>query len=275
MLRARKRVFLLAAALALLAAPAAFGQAEQQQQQQARQDAEHVTVKMFQNRVYEVRNRDPQSLLRVLAPLGSGFRGAVMSANSDFRTITVRDFPENLAVVEEAIRRFDQPEAVRPGIEFRVHLLVASNEEAPPGRLPAELADVARQLQSSLGYKSFSLMGSQVLRSKEGPGITHNKGIANLKAPGDTPASKNPVFYSYNIRGLRIETPPAAPGRIQVEDFNLQMSIPLSLGDDKTVYQDVGFQSPVSLREGERVVVGTTSIADKSVVVVLSATTVR
>ena len=276
MFRAQMRVFLLAAALsalATLAGPSA--RAQGQQPQTPRPEDTYVTSKMFQNRVFEVRNRDPHSLLRVLAPLGSGFRGAVMSANADFRTITVRDFPENLAVVEEAIRRFDQPEPSRPGIEFRIHFLIASNDGAAANPLPAELGEVARQLQSALGYRNFSLMGSQVMRGKEGIGITHNKGVADLKAPGDTPASRNPVFYSYNIMNVKLDTASASAPKVLAEQFQLQMRVPLSLGDEKISYQDIGFQSPVNVREGERIVVGTTTIADKSVVVVLSASTVK
>src|SRR5687767_4678994 len=98
----------LALALLLLAAPAALAQSEAQ-----RQDDNYVTQKMFQNRVFDVKNRDPQSLVRVHAPLTSGFRGAVVSANPEFRTISVRDFPENIAVIEEAIRRLDTPEGPR------------------------------------------------------------------------------------------------------------------------------------------------------------------
>ncbi len=158
----RPRTFL-ALALLLLAAPAALAQSEA-----PRQEDNYVTQKMFQNRVFDVKNRDPQSLVRVLAPLTSGFRGAVVSANPEFRTISVRDFAENIAVIEEAIRRLDMPEAARPAFEFSVHLLVASNDEAVANRYPAELADVVKQLQGSLGYKNFSLMGSQIVRAREG-----------------------------------------------------------------------------------------------------------
>src|SRR5215217_875069 len=139
---------LLALALLLLAAPAALAQTEA-----PRQEDNYVTQKMFQNRVFDVKNRDPQSLVRVLSPLTSGFRGAVVTANPEFRTISVRDFPENIAVIEEAIRRLDTPEVARPSVEFQVHMLVASNEEALPNRYPAELAGAVKQLQSTLGYK--------------------------------------------------------------------------------------------------------------------------
>ena len=254
---------LLALALLLLAAPAALAQTEA-----PRQEDNYVTQKMFQNRVFDVKNRDPQSLVRVLAPLTSGFRGTAVSANSEFRTISVRDFAENIAVIEEAIRRLDTPEAARPSVEFRVHMLVASNDETAGNRYPAELADVVRQLQSSLGYKNFSLMGTQIVRGKEGRGDNSNRGVADIRMASDTPANKSPVYFSYNLSNVSLDG-----ARVQVEQFSMEMKVPLWLGEGKIVYEGVGFKNPVSLREGERVVAGTTSIADKNVVVILSATT--
>src|SRR5215217_6464908 len=239
---------LLALALLLLAAPAALAQTEA-----PRQEDNYVTQKMFQTRIFDVKNRDPQSLVRVLAPLTSGFRGAVVSANPEFRTISVRDFPENIAVIEEAIRRLDMPEAARPSVEFRVHMLVASNDEALGNRYPAELADVVKQLQSSLGYKNFSLMGSQIVRGKEGRGDNSNRGVADLRMVNDTPASKNPVYYSYTLNNVTLDNA-GGPARVQIEQFSMEMRVPLWLGGEKMVYETVGFKNPVSLREGERVV---------------------
>lgn len=257
---------LLALVLLLLAAPAALAQ------DAPKQEDNYVTQKMFQNRVFDVKNRDPLSLARVLAPLTSGFRGATVVPNSEFRTISVRDFPENIAVIEEAIRRLDLPEPARPAVEFRVYFLVGSNEEAQAGRYPSELNDAIKQLQSTLGYKNFNLIGTQIVRSKEGRSANVNRGVADILMPNDTPANKSPVYYSYQMNGVSID---GAPGqaRVQVDDFNMDLKVPLWLGGDKLTYEPVGFRNPVSLREGERVVAGTTSIADKTVVVLISART--
>lgn len=258
---------ILALALLVLAAPAALAQSEP-----ARQEDNFVTHKSFQNRVFDVKNRDPQGLVRVLAPLTSGFRGAVVSANPEFRTITVRDFPENIAVIDEAIRRLDTPEPARPAVEFRVHMLVASNDEAVGNRYPAELSDVVKRLQTSLGYKNFSVMGSQIVRAREGSSTNWNKGVADLRLANDTPANKNPVYYSYSLNAVSLEGS-GPQTHLRVGQFNMEMRMPLYLGGDKIVYETVGFNNPVSLREGEHVVAGTTSIADKNVVVILTAKT--
>src|SRR5437763_7220087 len=255
--------FFRALALALAFAPAALAQSEQSAQ---KQKDNYVTSKMLQNRVFEIKNLDPVNLARVLSPLTSGFRGAVVSPNQEFHTITVRDFPENITAIEEAIRRFDTPEVSRPGIEFRVHMLVASNDESAANRYPAELSEVVKQLQSTLGYKNFTLMGSQIVRSREGRGDNYNKGVADLRMANDTAASKNPIFYSYDFNTISLDQS-GGQTRVPVGDFNMDMKVPLTLGDNKIIYEQVGFRNPVLLREGEQVVVGTTSIADKSVVV--------
>ena len=264
------------AALALLVVCLAAAAARAQEPKPAPPAEENVvTGKGFSNEVFEVKNRDPLALARVIRPLGSGFKGSIMEHNQEFRTITVRDFPENIAVIREAIRRLDTPQPPRPSIEFHVHLLVGTNDESVTSDFPAQLGDLVRQLRTTLGYKNFSVMGSQVMRSKEERvGDVYNKGVADLKVTKAALAEANPVFYEYHLRQFAVTEAGGQP-RIQVDDFTLALRMPLLLSPDKITYQDVGFRNPVTLREGERVVVGTTSVGDKSVVVVLTATTMR
>ncbi|HWS53583.1 MAG TPA: hypothetical protein VN228_05630 [Pyrinomonadaceae bacterium] len=262
----------LALALASLCLAAAGALAQEQTPKPAAED-NFVREKGFASEVFEVRNRDPLKLTSVLTPLGSGFRGAALTPNVEFRTISVRDFPENIAAMREALRRLDTPEPPRPAIEFHVHLLVGANDERVTNDFPAPLGDVVRQLRATLGYRNFSVMGSQVLRSKEGRGDVYNKGVADLRLTNAALAASNPVFYEYHLRSFSLDAA-AGPTRVQVDDFNLSLRVPLLLSPDKVTYQDVGFRNPVALREGERVVVGTTSVGDKSVVV-LSATTMK
>ena len=84
----------------------------------------------LKSKLIEVKNRDPRTLLDVLRLLGSPV--GVISANQEFRTITVRDFPENIVIIEDAIRRLDTPEPAHPDLEFRIHVLIASNAPSIP-----------------------------------------------------------------------------------------------------------------------------------------------
>src|SRR6266480_6333784 len=107
----------------------------------------YVTNTGFKNRVFEVQNRTPEDLVPVIRLLTSGFKGAQLSASNEFRTITVRDFPENIAAIDEALKRLDTPEAARPNIELRIHVLLASNKDGVPNQYPADLKDVIAELQ--------------------------------------------------------------------------------------------------------------------------------
>jgi hypothetical protein len=257
---------LLAAALTLLLAPTAFAQ----NAPGAEGEPRYVTQKGFGNRVFEIKHRKPANLAQVLRTLGSGFVGAAVTHNNEFRTITVRDFPENISAMEEALRRLDTPEAPRRGVEFQVHLLVATNDPGVANNIPAELSDAVGRLRSSLGYRNFSLLGSQLARSHDGRGETFNKGVAELRLAGDAPAGRNPVHYHYHIRAVSLGGGPG-PAHVQVDDFSVEIRFPTTATPDNRHFESVAFRNPVTLREGERVVVGTTSVGDKSIVILLSA----
>src|SRR3979409_2432727 len=124
--------------LIVVLATAALGQA---QSQPAPTD-NYVTNSGFKNRVFEVHNRMPEDLIPVISLLTSGFKGAKLAASNEFRTITVRDFPENIAAIDEAIKRLDTRELSRPDIELRMHVLLASNKEGAVNEFPTDLKDV-------------------------------------------------------------------------------------------------------------------------------------
>jgi hypothetical protein len=236
---------------------------------------ETVTEKNFRSKIVELKHVDPNSLYGVIRPLGSGHKGSVITLNRELKLFTVRDFPENIAAIEEAIRRLDRPEQPRPDIEFRIHILIASNG-APKtsGDFPAELGEVVKQLQTTLSYRNYYMMTSQVLRSKEGPGSLGNKGVAEFKLSPDTAGSQNPIFYEYRIERMTLEPSAAGSWKVQIGNFNFAVRIPV-INASGLQYENVGFNTPVGVREGEKVVVGTTSMQDKGIVIVIVANIVK
>jgi len=230
---------------------------------------EYVEEKGFKGRVFEIKYRDPYGLVQVLKPLGSGFKGSNFAVDRQFKTVTVRDFPENLAAIEEAIKRLDTPEAPRPDIEFSVHVLIASTAAGGTEDYPAELNDVVKQLKQALKYKSYGLMTSGLHRAKEGPGPVNNSGVAESKLFASVPTPANPIFFTYTLDTISIDMTSGSP-TVQIGNFRFDMRVPLNLGTS-VQYENIGFRSPVSLRQGERVVVGSTTMGDKGLVVVVSA----
>jgi len=236
----------------------------------APKESDYVQEKGFKTKIIEVKYRDPLNLYRVITTLGSGVRGAAITPNADFKTLTVRDFPENIATIEEAVKRLDTPEATRPDIELHVHILIASNAANASNEHPAELNEVIKQLQGTLAFKSYSLMASAIQRAKESGRVSGNSGVAEPKLFNvDVPAG-NAIFYEYSLDSISIQAGVGGENKVQISNFIFSMRIPLNLGNS-IQYQSVGFRTPVSVREGEKVVVGTTTMGDKGLIVVLTA----
>ena len=233
---------------------------------------EYTTTREFKNRVFEVKNRDPMVMMSAVKLLGSGFQGADMSVNPELRTITVRDFPENLATIEDALKRLDQPVAGEPEIEFHVHVLIGANTPLNSRPLADELEPVVKQLQSTLRYSSYGLLTTSVHRTRPGNGI-ESSGVAEAKLLGMATPDTKPIFYRYWLRRISIPKD-ATRETTDVENFRFSMQVPIGTGSDIR-YQDVGFDTPVSVRKGEKVVVGTTTMGDKALVVVVTATVNR
>lgn len=258
--------------------PAAFGQQPQPAQAQptpqptVARGPDYVDFTGFKGKVFDVKYRDPRALLEALRPLGSGFKGATISYSDEFKTLTVRDFPENIAAIEEALKRLDKSEAPRPDIEFAIHVLIASNVAAT-SEYPAELNDVIKQLQSALRYKFYGLMSSSIHRTKEGPSGLNNSGVAESKLFAIPQPEGSPTFYQYNLQRISVDSS-SGTALVNVGDFRFGMRIPLKVASG-TQYENVGFGSPVSLRQGEKVVVGSTTMGDKGLVVIISAKIIK
>ena len=252
----------------VLASPADAQPAPAPRAEAAREEA-FVTEKGFASRVFEVRHREPSDLAAVVRPLGSGYRGATVSANRDFKTISVRDFPENIAAIEAALKRLDVAEAPRRDVELRLWVLVASNGEAAAGRFPEDLKEAVAALKTTLTYRSYSLASTFVQRVRDGARGIQGEGVTELaSAPPPGEAQKkasNAMQLEYRITSLSLEPGENGPATVRLDGFALTLA-----GQGRAQ-----LRTDVTLREGERVVVGTSTVQDKGLVVVVSARVIR
>ena len=201
----------------------------------------------FRSRVFEIKHRDPGTLANALYGLGSGFKGSMISANADFKTISVRDFPEHLTTIEEAIKRLDVPAAPHPDIEVHMYVLIASNAVGVNSEVPTELKDVLTQLRSTLNYRNYELVASVVQRGTDSPRGFHGVGEADV--PNPNPATpRTPMPYEYTLKNIALVHNPAGGPTLQIGEFTFTT----------TGSQDrARVQTALNLRDGERVVVGT------------------
>lgn len=221
--------------------------------------------KAFKNKVFDVQNRDPHDVANAVILLGSGFKGAGLSVNQQLRTITVRDFPENIAAIEEAIKRLDRAETA-PDVALKIAVLIASKTPlANAAPVPDELAPVVKQLQATLRYSNYGLMTSTMHRTKPGLGV-ESSGIAEPALLGMTAKEGKPIFYNYNFHQISV-----TDKTLNVDRFAFDMRVPIDLGNNGVQYQNVGFNTPVSIRQNEKVVIGTTTMGDKALIVVVTA----
>ncbi|HZH90642.1 MAG TPA: hypothetical protein VEX70_08525 [Pyrinomonadaceae bacterium] len=228
-----------------------------------------VTHTNFKNRVFELKYRDPETLYSVISLLTSGHKGAQASYNRNFKTLTVRDFPENIATIEEALKRLDTPDAPRPDIELRMHVLIASNAASGANQYPADLRDVIGQLQATLNFKSYHLLTSILQRAKDrpglSPGIVQGEGVAQLNLPGEN--APRDFNYNFQASSLTLSTTPAGVTTVQLGHFTFGIN-------GKEGYKAI-VRGDVGVRDGEKVVVGTAGLRDKALILVLTAKLIK
>lgn len=239
---------------------------------QEKKAEDYNTVREFRSKVFEVHSRDAREIASSVKLLGSGFKGADMSVNNDLHTITVRDFPENIAAIEGAITRLDHAVAESPDIEMKISVLIGSKTPlAGASSVPEELAPVVKQLESTLKYAHYGLMTATVQRTKAGNGL-NGSGVADPTILGMAAREGKPILYNYRL--ARITTTTGERPSLDIENFEFSMRVPIDVGGtaQPTQYQSVGFETPVSIRQNEKVVIGTTTMGEKALIVVVTAT---
>lgn len=267
-----KTIKLLSLLLFLCLTGSALAQDNQQNnqtnnQQAAKKEPQFVDFSGFKGKVLEVKHRDPRDLVSLLSPLGSGFRGAELKANLEFNTITVRDFPENIATIEEALKRMDTPMPAKPStppkpdVEIYGYVLIASQADAAGSEYPKAIEDVIKQLQSNLTFKNYRLLTSIVQRTRIGGNIS-SAGLAVLP---DQSLAANYEFYIQRVSSEN-EAGDASPLIFNGVDLRFN-------GQNSSQGQNPGnarLQTGLRLKDGEKVVVGTASLRDKALILVLT-----
>lgn len=230
-----------------------------------------LSVKLF-----EIKHRSPRSLANSLQSLGSGLPNTTIYANEDLRTMTVRDYPENIAAIEDALKRLDVPDKSPVSLEFQLHLIAASMTPSEKATLPKNLEPVVEQLKSTLKFTNYRYVSSALNRVSD-RGKVESSGVTGSLFPtpvGVTNTPDNPSFYNYSLSRVALTQDAAGKESIQIELLKFGVSVPIRIGDrsDSIQYRDIGIVTPLSLREGEMAVVGTANIggSDEAIIVVIS-----
>jgi len=247
-------------ALSLIALPALA----RSEQPTAAASEESVPEKGLRNLVFEAKHRDVGELSAAVRIMGSGTRGAALSFSREFRTITVRDLPENVAAIESALKRLDVAEPARADVDLHLYVLVASNGPSSSGHLPEELARPIEALKTTLHYKTYALAASFTERVRDGSREIHGEGVAEIEDDRSGKPGKRSMQAEYGINQLSVDREGSA-ARVRLDGFKLAL-----VGAGRAQ-----LKTDVTLADGEKVVVGTSTVQDKGLVVVLSARVLR
>ena len=265
---------MLAASLPALAQATPTPQAAPQAAPAREPDPDPAILKAMRSKVFEVKHRNPMSLASSLRALSSGVRGARLDSTDrdGLNTISVRDFPENIATIEEALKRLDVPSTVLKiqDVELHVHVLFASKQPVPEGSVPEELQPVIKSLKGALAYRGYTLAATFVQRWDISSGrMIQGKGqVDGAKLGFGTTKDPSQLRFEWEASpGNGTEQKLNASSTLQIPKFQLILEERNGSGS----HDLAKIETSVNLKEGEHVVVGTSVIKDQGLIVVLTA----
>ncbi|HEU0185106.1 MAG TPA: secretin N-terminal domain-containing protein [Blastocatellia bacterium] len=235
-----------------------------------------VENKGFKGQIFEIKHRRPQEILNAISLLGSGFKGAMVTVNAETQTISVRDFPENIAAIEEAIKRLDTPESAREesSVELSIHVLLTRTDDPSnlvPTPPPPYLNDVIKQMQNTFAFKDYQLVATVGQQAKMS-GLyrrttVFGKGNAQWverykKEDGGLDPRQGNAKYVYRIDRIEASPNPSGGAKIQLNNFAF-------------TFGDAEVQADLEVRDGEKLVVGTASWGNKAMILVLTAKIIK
>jgi hypothetical protein len=238
-------------------------------------EPERVVNKDLKTQIFDVKHRDPEALARVLRGLSSFEKGSQINSDRSFKTITVRDYPENVTVIERALTRLDVPEKLPANLEFQLHIITASRSGKATEQMPKNLAPVVTELQKTLQYSNYHYVTTLFNRVQDGKEIeTQGSMVLN-------PAIIDKSFYNYKLTDIELGTDEANNEMVQVKRMVFGLRTPTIIqirdGKENREYVNASILTGLSLREGEQVVVGTANIgnSDDAVILVVSVKKVK
>lgn len=196
---------------------------------------------------------------------------SVMSANkvryqadTGLRIIALNGPQDLVDAIVAAVGKIDVPTPAAPNIELTFHMLLAS-PQGEAGHVPADLNGVAQQLRTVFNLKSVRVLETAVFRAREGKSGETSGGMA--------PPSKSDLNALYNIAVKRIGVNNSEKGAVvRLDGLRFVAKIPYVYGNN-TSYAESVVVTDIDVREGQKVVVGKTSIdsASQSIFLVVTA----
>ena len=202
-----------------------------------------------EKRIFQARYADARDLANVL-----GVFGYHIEANRDLHVLAVSAPHDVMAAIEDAIKRLDVPAAAPKDVDLIVYLVLASQQPDGSGGVPAELQPVANELKGVLSFKSFRMLDTILLRTQPG-----NKATASGVIGGS-----DKTLYDFTVNPSTV-TEDSKGRLIRLDNLALNLHMPGGTG--------AGIHTEITVREGQKVVVGKSNMggADQALILVVTA----
>jgi hypothetical protein len=214
-------------------------------------------------RLFILKYADPIQLMNLLQVFD-----ASVHQNAEMHALAIEATPEAMHAIEDAIQKLDVPSALPKNIEMTIFLLVATDSATPAGSpIPKDLDDVATQLKNTFPFKSYGLLDVLTFRTRTGQSVSTTSSGGSLQI-GSRPVS---VISSLRIASISVESDGST---VRIDKMNSSYQVPVEKGGggDQISYQNLGIQTDLDIKEGQKVVVGRLGIShDQALFLVMMA----
>jgi hypothetical protein len=185
---------------------------------------------------------------------------AHINLNNQMKTMAISGTAEQIAAAEAAIKQLDVP---LKNIDLTVYFVVGGDQaNLEGGAVPQEIRDVITQLKGTFTFKEYKMLDVLTLRTRAGSGAD-TSGILNTGNP--------PKMSRFSIRNATVSEDGTT---IRIDRMHAGLRIPVVLPGGKGVeYTESGIDQDVDVKEGQKVVVGRSSLEgpQKALFLILTA----
>ncbi len=199
-------------------------------------------------KVVEVRYSDTSRLHTLLVPS----KGITMRIDPAGKFIVFQGIQKEVEVLEEVLKKIDVPPI---NLEFTFELIAGSKTTGKSTDLPPALGGVAKEMKTLFGFQSVTLIDTMTIRIQEGKDSGANGALPSLMTADANPPK---ATYSINIKHA-FANGTKGSRLVRLGDLRFNAKIPFTTtfaGNTQFQFSEMGIQTGLDVREGQRVVVG-------------------
>jgi hypothetical protein len=239
-----------------------------QETETAQAPPQTATSEKLVTRIFPVEYADVRDLGRVLMIFGGR-----VQPEPELGVIGWTGPESLLPAVEAAIASLDKAPTPEPNVELTVYFLLATKGDAAASALPPGLDGVAAQLREVFGFETVRVLETNAMQVRNG-----SRGELNGILP-QGPGEIGEARYEFGFNRLQV-TEDAAGRSIRLDMLRANVATPTKVvvdGQPTTRMMDTGIRTDIDLREGQKAVIGKTTLkgGTETVLVVVTATIVE